>query len=69
VVPALWLARIFWKIVDIQLIDALLPNGAAYLSVVFGKFVNRLQSGLIYNYTFLMILAIVIMVSAYAINF
>lgn len=59
------LGAFFWKRGDEKTIDALGPNGVAYVSLVGGKLASRLQSGYLYHYAFAMMLGLVGLVSWY----
>jgi NADH-quinone oxidoreductase subunit L len=59
--PARAIGDFFWKIGDGKIIDGLGPNGiAATLNAASKKFV-KLQSGYVYHYAFLMLLAAVVL--------
>lgn len=60
---AVRLGRIFWKFGDKELIDGLGPDGFAYLSRKTGSAFSKFQSGFVYQYAFVMMIALVAMVS------
>jgi NADH-quinone oxidoreductase subunit L len=57
---------LFWKIGDQKIIDGLGPDGAAVSSRVFSRLLRRMQTGFVYHYSFLMLIAAVAF-GAYAI--
>ncbi len=57
---------LFWKVGDQKLIDGLGPDGMAATSNFFSRQVRRLQTGFVYHYSFLMLIAAVAF-GAYAI--
>jgi NADH-quinone oxidoreductase subunit L len=63
--PFRFLADVMWKIVDVFIIDGLGPNGFAKISYRISLFIGRVQSGYIYNYIFVMILSLVLMLTWY----
>lgn len=65
----LCLAKFSAKILDIDVIDTILPGGLANVSLGMGKLVSRLQSGLVYNYALLMIIVVVALISTYIYKF
>jgi NADH-quinone oxidoreductase subunit L len=60
------LGDLFWKVGDQKLIDGLGPDGMASLSNFFSRRLRRLQTGYVYHYSFLMLIAAVAF-GAYAI--
>lgn len=60
---AVRLGRIFWKFGDKELIDGLGPDGFAFLSHKTGSAFSRFQSGFVYQYAFVMMIALVAMIS------
>ncbi len=52
-----------WKIIDIRLIDAVGPNGAAWISARLGVLVNKTQSGYVYHYAFVMLIGLAGLIS------
>jgi NADH-quinone oxidoreductase subunit L len=57
---------LFWKVGDQKLIDGLGPDGTAASSRFFSGMLRRLQTGYVYHYSFLMLIAAVAF-GAYAI--
>jgi NADH-quinone oxidoreductase subunit L len=60
---AVRLGRVFWNVGDKEFIDGLGPDGFAYLSRKTGSAFSRFQSGFVYQYAFVMMIALVAMVS------
>jgi NADH-quinone oxidoreductase subunit L len=60
------LGDLFWKVGDKRLIDGLGPDGVAAASNFFSRQVRRLQTGFVYHYSFIMLIAAVAF-GAYAI--
>jgi NADH-quinone oxidoreductase subunit L len=60
------LGDFFWKVGDKRLIDGLGPDGVAATSNFFSRQVRRLQTGFVYHYSFIMLIAAVAF-GAYAI--
>lgn len=56
------MGRNLWLIVDTKIVDSI-PNGAAYISSRFAKFVSMLQSGFVYNYAFVMLLGLLVLLT------
>jgi NADH-quinone oxidoreductase subunit L len=63
---ALALGDLFWKVGDKKIIDGLGPDGVAATSRVVSRGVKRLQTGFVYHYSFIMLIAAVAF-GAYAI--
>jgi NADH-quinone oxidoreductase subunit L len=57
---------LFWKVGDKKIIDGLGPDGVATTSRVFSRGLKRLQTGFVYHYSFVMLIAAVAF-GAYAI--
>lgn len=57
--PALALGRYLWNFWDVKVIDGLGPNGFAWLSSKFGDRTRAMQTGYLYHYAFVMLLAVV----------
>ncbi len=53
------IGKIFWKIGDTLIVDGGGPNGFAKISQYVGGAVNRLQSGYVYSYAFVMLLGVI----------
>jgi NADH-quinone oxidoreductase subunit L len=60
------LGDLFWKVGDRRLIDGLGPDGVAATSNFFSRRLRRLQTGFVYHYSFIMLIAAVAF-GAYAI--
>jgi NADH-quinone oxidoreductase subunit L len=60
------LGDLFWKVGDRRLIDGLGPDGVAASSNFFSRNLRRVQSGFVYHYSFIMLIAAVAF-GAYAI--
>jgi NADH-quinone oxidoreductase subunit L len=60
------LGDLFWKVGDKRLIDGLGPDGVAASSNFFSRHLRRLQTGFVYHYSFVMLIAAVAF-GAYAI--
>lgn len=56
---ALQLGKVFWVFGDQKTIDRMGPDGSAALSKRFAGLLSRAQTGFIYHYAFLMILAVI----------
>lgn len=61
--PAFWFGRLFWKQVDIGIIDRFGPNGSAAVVSFSSKMAVRMQSGYLYTYALVMLLGLVVAVS------
>lgn len=57
------LGIVFWQVVDQNIIDKLGPNGSAKASKVVAGIFSRFQSGFVYQYAFMMILAVIAILS------
>jgi NADH-quinone oxidoreductase subunit L len=55
---ARWLGDVFWKILDVKIIDGLGPNGAAWTALASAKKLVKTQTGYVYHYAFFMFLGI-----------
>ena len=53
------LGKILWKIGDTLIVDGGGPNGFAKISQYVGGTLNRLQSGYVYSYAFVMLLGVI----------
>ena len=60
------LGDLFWKVGDQRLIDGLGPDGLAATSRFFSRMLRRVQTGFVYHYSFIMLIAAVAF-GAYAI--
>jgi NADH-quinone oxidoreductase subunit L len=57
------LGALFWKLGDRALIDGLVVNGSARAVVALSGVVKRIQTGFLYHYAFVMVVALVVMIS------
>jgi NADH-quinone oxidoreductase subunit L len=62
--PAKRLGTYLWKFWDMQIIDGLGPNGAAWVSAQLGKRTSRIQTGYLYHYAFVMLIGLVLIIGA-----
>jgi NADH-quinone oxidoreductase subunit L len=62
--PAIRLARLFWQVGDVRIIDGM-PNGAADLAAGAARGAVRIQTGRVANYAFAMIIGLVFFVSLF----
>jgi NADH-quinone oxidoreductase subunit L len=62
------LAEFLWKIIDTICIDCMAIDGVAYCSRKLGSIVNKAQSGYIYHYLLVMLLAATIIISYFIIK-
>jgi len=60
---ALRLGRVLWLKVDKGIVDRFGPDGSAAISARFGSLLSRFQTGFVYQYAFLMILAVIAVLS------
>ncbi len=58
-IPAFWLGRMFWKIVDMGTIDRFGPDGAAWLVSKGSVAAKRIQTGYVYSYALIMLLGLI----------
>ena len=63
--PFRYIANSAWQLADIKIIDGLGPNGAAWGTKKFSELMAKGQSGYIYHYVLVMILALVAIISWY----
>ncbi len=57
--PAFWLGRVFWKQLDIGIIDRFGPDGAAWVVKQGSVGAKRFQSGMLNTYALIMLLGVV----------
>ncbi|EQB12003.1 NADH-quinone oxidoreductase subunit L [Novosphingobium lindaniclasticum] len=57
--PAFWFGRVFWKILDIGVIDKFGPDGAAWVVARGSTYAQKVQSGYLYSYALVMLLGLV----------
>ncbi|MGB0719069.1 MAG: NADH-quinone oxidoreductase subunit L [Bdellovibrionales bacterium] len=60
---AVRLGQMFWYVIDQNIIDRIGPNGSAQMSQKIARVFSRFQSGYVYQYAFLMILAVIAILS------
>lgn len=63
VVPSLKLGRFLWKHGDEGTIDTYGPNGISAFSARGGRFLSRMQTGLMYHYALVMMLALMLVLA------
>ena len=61
--PSLALGNVFWKRGDQKTIDALGPDGVAGSSQKFAGLLSRFQTGFVFQYAFVMMIGLVVMLS------
>ena len=59
VVPAFWFGKVFWKGVDVGVIDRFGPDGAAWAVSQGATYARKVQSGYLYSYALVMLLGLV----------
>jgi NADH-quinone oxidoreductase subunit L len=57
--PAFWLGKVFWKVLDIGVIDKFGPDGAAWVVARGSTYAQKVQSGYLYSYALVMLLGLV----------
>ncbi|MFC6622057.1 NADH-quinone oxidoreductase subunit L [Novosphingobium panipatense] len=57
--PAFWLGKVFWKVLDIGIIDRFGPDGAAAVVARGSTYAQKVQSGYLYSYALVMLLGLV----------
>jgi len=57
--PAFWLGGVFWKVLDIGIIDRFGPDGAAAVVARGSTYAQKVQSGYLYSYALVMLLGLV----------
>ncbi|KQM17388.1 NADH-quinone oxidoreductase subunit L [Novosphingobium sp. Leaf2] len=57
--PAFWLGKVFWKVLDIGVIDRFGPDGAAAVVAKGSTYAQKVQSGYLYSYALVMLLGLV----------
>ena len=57
--PAFWLGKVFWKQVDIGIVDRFGPDGAAWVVAKTSTYAQKVQSGYLYSYALVMLLGLV----------
>lgn len=64
--PAKLIGDLFWKIVDVKIIDGLGPNGAAWSALKSAQNLVKTQTGYVYHYAFFMFLGLVALLTVVA---
>ncbi len=59
---ARWLGDVFWKVVDVGIIDRFGPNGVAAFTAGASRRLSRLQSGKVFHYAFIMLIGVSVLV-------
>lgn len=62
--PTFKIASFFWHKIDVKVVDGM-PNGAAAASRRFGKDLKKFQTGFIFQYSFVMIVSLTLLISIY----
>jgi NADH-quinone oxidoreductase subunit L len=65
--PALRLARLFWQVGDVTIIDGV-PNGLAELTADGSKQIVRIQTGSLAVYAFAMLIGVVVLVGIFMLS-
>lgn len=60
------MSEVLWKFWDVKIVDGL-PNGAAKISSELARGMRRFQTGYIYQYAFVTVISVVVLISYYAI--
>ena len=63
IIPYFFLANLFWKKGDEQIIDRYGPNGISKIISVSSNYLSRFQSGYLYHYAFVMLGGLVIILT------
>ena len=58
---ARWLGDVFWKVVDVGIIDRFGPNGVAAFTAGASARLSRLQSGKVFHYAFVMLIGVAVL--------
>lgn len=61
--PIKKLGLFLWKFCDVKIVDGLGPNGFAYISVKIGGLFKKFQTGYVYNYSFIMLVGLIAMLT------
>ena len=62
--PLFWLARNFWQIGDVTIIDGV-PNGLAALTAEGSREAVKIQTGSLAVYAFVMLIGVVVLVGVF----
>ena len=58
---ARWLGDVFWKVIDVGIIDGFGPNGVAGFTAGASRRLSRLQSGKVFHYAFVMLIGVAVL--------
>ena len=61
--PAFWFGNVFWKALDIGVIDKFGPDGAAWVVAKGSTYAQKVQSGYLYSYALVMLIGVVAAIS------
>lgn len=61
---AVSLGRLFWNVLDTQIIDGLGPNGVAWVSGKFAVITGKAQTGFLYHYAFAMLIGLILILAS-----
>ncbi|NQY51575.1 MAG: NADH-quinone oxidoreductase subunit L [Piscirickettsiaceae bacterium] len=61
------IARVFWKIGDLTLIDGVIVNGSAKIVGLAARMVRHIQTGYLYHYAFAMILGVWLLLTLFVV--
>jgi NADH-quinone oxidoreductase subunit L len=64
--PTFALSRYFWKTIDTKVVDGM-PNGFAKISGIAGRRLQRFQTGFVFQYSFVMVLAMLAIIAYFVI--
>jgi NADH-quinone oxidoreductase subunit L len=59
VIPGVWLSHVFWRIVDLKIVDGIV-NGVAWVLGALGQLFRPLQTGFIRNYALYLLIGAVL---------
>jgi NADH-quinone oxidoreductase subunit L len=62
--PYIKISEVFWKIIDVQIIDGM-PNGAAKATKEMASGLSKFQTGFVFQYAFVMIFAVAVLMTYY----
>ena len=65
--PAIRLARLFWQVGDVTIIDGV-PNGLAELATDGSRQVVKIQTGSLAVYAFVMLIGVVVLVGVFMLS-
>lgn len=64
-IPCVRLGNILYKSIDRELVDKFGPDGLASVTLILGKIIQRIQSGYLFYYCFIITLGLVLILGAY----